>query len=603
VSPKIRRGPLKNLEKLKSRFLYAGIFLLVLAIYSYPAIRTTLTTGSRALPPLSAPDLTLYLNISNIHDTASGQIVDPYYGVPIARVRFGYLKFRLSFLLFAALKHLLHDDLWLTIFVWNLSWWALLTAISLWFFRQFLVNQSSLGVSAGVAILLLFNFGILQNQAAAWLHLPSLGSFQKVELPYLRAFFPQLPAPFLLLYLGFQIKALQTKRWSLWVALAVTQALAFAIFPFATMMMAGITAISLLGMIICKRWPVPWRTISIYAIACAISDLGFLLHGDQAARSGAPGQYSLVQLHLSALPHTIGGMWLVLLVLTVGAFLVRDIPPEVRWPLLGLGITNLLLLMGDAVFSETALQVSHHAGYFVHLSAAVLVVFLLSSGLRSIPKWKHVFWSSAILFFALNGMLIAHATYELFLPANEDLAALTAMLESDPPRPDDLVIARSLVVDDACGWVPILSLSHVLYCRSAQVLLSPEQNSQIQRFRQALYLYFTNRDALWVERILSDPNALPELNRLTFLGQVTASVADRREAIRQVRSELIPLLNKIENHDPEVQGFFSGYHHVFVIDRLSNPLFQNPRISTFLKIETQQTYGQLRVLQCIPAQR
>ena len=597
----IKREHLENILPLRARVACLSIFVLVLGVYGYPAIRTTLATRSRALPPISAPDLTLYLNISSIHESNSGQIIDPYYGVAIPRVRLGYLKFRTSFLFFRALNQFLNNDLWLTVLLWNLIWWGLLCAVALWFFREFLPDCSPLAPVAGLAVLMFFNFGILQTQLSAWLHLPSLHGFQALELPYIRSFFPQLPVPLLLLYLGLQIKALQKSHWSLWVALAITQFLGFTIFPFAMLMMAGITAVALLGIIISRRSPLPWGIISLYAIACAASDLGFILHGDQVARSGAPGQYSLIQLRLSALPHTIGGMWLVLLVLTVGVFLFRDLTAQVKWPLLGLGITNLLLLMGDTVFSETALQVSHHAGYFVHFSAAILAAFVLSAGTRLVPKVNVVLWGIAVALLAVNGMLIAHATYEVFLPANEEHAALAAVLQPDPPGANDLVIARSLVVDDDCGWVPMLSAARVLYCRSVQVLLSPEQNTQVQRFRQALYLYFTNRDSRWVERVLADPNAVAELTRLTFLGQVTTRVSDRQDAINEVRTQLIPLLQRIEERDPEVPAFFSRYQHIFVIDSLSNPFFENSRLSAYLKNESQRTYAQWQVSKCTPA--
>lgn len=97
--------------------------------------------------------------------------------------------------------------------------------------------------------------------------------------------------------------------------------------------------------------------------------------------------------------------------------------------------------------------------------------------------------------------------------------------------------------------------AHPLYCRNAQVLLSPEQNQQVHRFRQALYLYFINLDSRWVEHVLEDPHAITELSRLTFLGQVTVNPADRQQGIDAVRNELIPLLIKVENKDPDVQSF------------------------------------------------
>ena len=592
---------LQNLAPSKACLVRLSIFVLILGIYCYPAIRTTAVTGSRALPPILAPDLTLYLNISGIHESGPTQVLDPYYGVIIPKARIGYLKFRFTFLCFRLLNEILRGNLWSTVFVWNLIWWGLLTLVGLWFFQELLPDRSTIVVIAAVAILMLFNFGILQSQLSAWLHPFSLASFQKIELPYVRSFFPQVPAPLLLLYLGLQTKALQKNQRWLWAALAIIQFLAFTIFPFAMLMMAGITAVALLAGFLSGSFRLPWGTVTMYGIACAFADASFLLHGNEAARSGAPGQYALIQVRPSALPHTIGGMWVLLLALTVGVFFLRELAPAVKWPILGLGITNLLLLMGDALFSETALQVSHHAGYFVHISATILIVMLMSAGARYVPKYAQLFWVIIIVFVVINGMLIAHATYRSFLPANQQHADLAALVRAEPMSADDLVIARSLSVDDDCGWVPLLSPTRVLYCRSAQVLLSPQQNRDIQRFRQALYLHFTGRDSRWVERVLEDPNAIAELTRLTFLGQVTASLADRQQAIDSVRTELIPILSRLENHDPGMQAFFSNFRHVFVIDDLANPFFQQSRISAYLTTETQTTYKLLQISKCTSA--
>ena len=140
--------------------------------------------------------------------------------------------------------------------------------------------------------------------------------------------------------------------------MATTQFVAFTIFPYAMLMMVGITAFATLGLLIAGRALVPRLTLVLYALVCGLLDLIFFLHGSQVARAGAPGQYSLIHLQLSVLPHRIGGMWLILAALTVAVLFVRDLAPEIRWPLAGLGLSNLFLLVGDAFFSETALQVS-----------------------------------------------------------------------------------------------------------------------------------------------------------------------------------------------------------------------------------------------------
>jgi len=294
----------------------------------------------------------------------------------------------------------------------------------------------------------------------------------------------------------------------------------------------------------------------------------------------------------------------VLAALTALVFVVRDSAPEVKWSLVGLGLTNLFLLAGDALFSETALQVSHHGGYFVQLTATVLFVFVASAGTRYFANRSGALrfvLGAIIVFLVLNGILIARATYQVFLPYNQEDAQLTRALQSDSVGTDDLVIARSVLVDDDCAWVPLASSAHSLYCRSAQVLLSPEQNQQIQRFRQGLYLYFTNKDRNWVEHVLDDPNAVTELTRLMFLGQVTTDLAERKKGIEAVRAELLPVLDRAERNDPEVRSFFSRYRRILVVDNTAHPDFSSSRLSEYLKIEKEQTIGNLLIRTYRPA--
>ena len=573
---------------------------LVLAIYSYPALRTSAETRSRVLPPVYAPDISLYLNISSVKPAGSGA-VDPYYGAMVTSARMGYLKFRIAFVLFKYLTAVIPNLFW-SVFVWNLFWWGLLCALALWLFSTCLPESSPGTVLTCLAILMFFNFGILEPQISAWIHISSLQRFQTLELPYIRPFFPQVPIPLLILYLTLQIKALQRGGWMLWTCMAITQFIAFGTFPYAMLMMAGLTFVAVIAMIP-ARSAIRWTTVLPYALACAISDLLFFLHGSNALRSGAPGDYALIHLQLSILRHRIGGMWLILAVLTILVIFLQDLSPQVKWPLVGMGLTNLLLLLGDAFASETAVQLSHHAGYFVHTTTAVLFAFLLSAVFQRIrnrnPAWK-LAPALIVAVLTVNGALIAEGTYRAFLATNNEQAELVRIFQSEPTTSSDLVIARSLSVDDDCSWVPLLSAAHPLYCRSAQVLLSPKQNQQIQRFHQALYLFFSGKDVQWVEQIIANPNATTELMRLMFLGQVTTDVADRAKGIAELRQDLIPFLGDAGTHDPGMRAFFSQYRRVIVIENLAHPYFVPSRLSAYLKIEKRQTVGDLIIQECSP---
>src|SRR5438477_12010817 len=67
------------------------IVAFILVTYAYPALRTSAATGSRQLPPLHAPDLSLYLNISRLTSPSPGLIVNPYYGIAVPSGASGHL--------------------------------------------------------------------------------------------------------------------------------------------------------------------------------------------------------------------------------------------------------------------------------------------------------------------------------------------------------------------------------------------------------------------------------------------------------------------------------------------------------------------------------
>jgi hypothetical protein len=103
---------------------------IILGIYSYPSIRTTLTTRSFRLPPVTAADQGLYLSLSQLHKTPDGAFINPYYQIPVA-YPISYLKFRLGPMLFGVLDKLLAGRIWWSLFVWNLLLWSSLCAATI----------------------------------------------------------------------------------------------------------------------------------------------------------------------------------------------------------------------------------------------------------------------------------------------------------------------------------------------------------------------------------------------------------------------------------------------------------------------------------------
>jgi hypothetical protein len=235
--------------------------------------------GSKDLPTILAPDLTLYLNLSNLTPLSEGEVLNPYYRIPVQRNGAGYLKFGLAARLFGGIARALGGRTWLAMLMWNAFWLGCLCITTICLFERFLPGGSPVLVLLGAAFLMLFNFGMARTLVLAWAHLPSLEAFTNIGLPFMRAFVPVTPCVLLLMYLGLQMEALRRDRIILWAAMAFLQLLALAVFPYATLLMAGITAVSIFGKPIRLRAVETWKIPLIYAIVCTLLDCAFLLHG------------------------------------------------------------------------------------------------------------------------------------------------------------------------------------------------------------------------------------------------------------------------------------------------------------------------------------
>ena len=579
-----------------------ALIFFTLGVYSYPIVETWAKSGSSESPSIFGSDVGLYLFISKVATFSSGPILNPYYGIEVPPNATPHLRFRLAFLLFGYLDTLLGGHLWLAVLVWSLFWWGLLCWIAVWLFGQFLPDNSILLVTLGFGCLMWSNFGLLKSLCLAWIHLPSLKGFESVGLAYARPFFPQLPIPLLLAYLGLQMSLLREPRFRIWAGMGMLQLSAFAIFPYATLMMAGITLVVTVWRIVARIQSVPWRSLVAYGAFCATVDFLFLLYV-RTPSNGPHTQTSAFHIEIAVLPHLIGGTWILLTFLTLATALLRTLPAEVKWPLVGLGLANMGLLLGDVLF-ETSLMISHHAGYFVHPTVAVLLTFILSAlcvRLRATSRYLRFALGAAVTLLSVNAMLLAEANYRACLPLNDQQVETVSLLQSIPVRPDDLLIVHATFVDDACDWAPLVSNAKVLFCRDAAALLSPNQNQTIQRFRQALYLYFTGEDSRQLERITEDPKAFEEQMRLAHFGGIMSFRKDERDgAVRAIRMELIPLLDDAERQDPAIYAFLRQYSRILVVDDREHPIFDRQRLASYLVIQKEAPSGNMTLLYCIP---
>lgn len=560
----------------------------ILFIYSYPSLKARADFGPAELPPIFAPDLSLYLNLGSVKTVSPGQVLNPYYLVRVPANGTAYLKFRLGAVLFSNWNKLLAGRMWLAMFLWNLFWWGLLCAVALWLFQRFLpVDSWTIGV-AGLGLLMLVNIGMARPVLAAWIHLPSLSGFQNVGLPFMRAFSPQIPMPLLLCYLGLQMSALRGKSLHRWLGMGMLQLLTLSTFPYATLVMAGLTFVSILWQLLSlgprSVGPIPFA----YGVACAVADGVFLKRGSMNIYAS---HTSLIHFQPQLLPHLIGGAWLILCLLTVAVALGKTLPAAVKWPLVGLGATTLLLMVGDAVIPATVLLLSSHAAYFAHTTTAIMFTFLASAALagfaRSIKMRTAVAVALAIL--VLNGIFLSLGTYRAFLPANRDQVELTRLVSSRRPAEGELFIARSQSVDDPCGWVALLSRGPVLFCTDAETMLTPQQNRNIHRFRQALYLYFSGTDSDYLERVINHPDSTGLMYQLGFWAEASSLSREEQEAgLRGIQEDLIPALKRVEMHDPAASQFFRPFSRIIVLEDLHDPTFLPARLASFLKLEGEQ---------------
>jgi hypothetical protein len=571
---------------------YLGVIALILGLYSYPALRNVAATGSRPLPSVSAEDLGLYLSLSKIQKDPDGTPREPYYRLRAPANAAGFFKFRLGPMLFGLVTHLFRGRMWPALFLWNLFWWGFLCLSAIWVFERFLPQAPvELGL-AGVSVLMLVNLETLKPLVTAWIHLPAVAAFERVGLVYIRPFAPQVAIPLLLCYLGLQIRVLQGKSIASWASMAFLQFFAFAAFPYATLVMAGTTAVAAAWDILSGSGKSAWRTLLFYLLVCAFADAVFLLYGHGSFRTGTPGQSSLIHLQLSLLPMMIGKLWVVMAVLVVAVALTRNVMPEVKWPLLGLGLTTMVLVLGDSVVPERVLFLSDHAGYFFQPTIVVLLVFLVSAWTPSQGRGALALRVAAIAvvaFCLVTGIFLAEANYRAYAPRNREQADMAKWLEHGQVGANDLVLSR----DEACSWVPLLSHAQVLFCRVAQCLLTPEQNREVQRLREVLYLYFNGKDGRWLE-------TTTEFERYGFYYELTAKGEDRNERISAIRAEMRPFFEQVENEDPAIRQYFRGFRRVWVVQDAQNPFFVDPRLNSYLDVKRQEKVGSLLVMSSTP---
>jgi hypothetical protein len=579
----------------------------VLLIYCYPAVRARYSFGKTAVPPMFAADLPLYLNLG-LSTRVGQEFLNPYYLVWVPLNAAGYLKFRLAPEAFAGFATLLHGHLPEALIIWNVAWWAILGLCATWLFARFLPKGSASLTAFGVMLLMLFNFGVFKNLVLAWVHLPSISGFESLELPYMRAFVPVIPIALLIVYLALQIDTSLGRNSVLrWGAMALVQYVALRIFPYATVMMVGITAVSLVGELFGgessgqeslgedsfgEEKRTRWATVVVYGLVCGVADGAFALRGPLQFY-GSRSSMFVFQPRL--LLHLIGGNWLLLCLLVVAVGFSQSMAAPVKWPLVGLGLTNLILMLGDVMVPARTILLSHHAGYFLHTSVTILLAFLVATRLGDPGNQVGVnVLRVATVFLIANGTLLTIGTYRNYFPENQEQAEFAKAIAGYGPGV--LVIARSKNVDDPCGWVNLLIRTEVLYCTDAETMLTAEQNLEIQRPRQAIYLFLTGHDTASLQQVLAGTSRHDLMYQLGYWAEATSlSPAEQEDGVREIRRDLLPHLEAVEQQGPSTREFFRSFAKIVVVDNQDEPVFMASRLACFLKLTSEHYAGHLRV--------
>jgi hypothetical protein len=576
-----------------NRWISVGCILLaIVAIYCFPIIATAYATRAPYLPPLLAPDLSLYLNLSNLHFAANGEPINPYFGNSTQFEAFSYFSFRLAFQAFGILTNLFTGNLWTAALVWDVVCWIAICGGCFWFFEEAFPNAPLPIHAFSIGLLLLVSFSAVKSLAMAGLGTLSPVAFENFGLPYIRLFFPQTAIAWLLLYLALQARALRDWRLATWAWMFLIQGFAFAMFPFATIMMAGTTSFAVLAFLFNRGRLPNWTIVILFGLACTAVDLGYCLRNWPAGSENFTA--SLIEFHPEVIMRNLTSESVLLAALTVAtAVIPTPGPREAKWTVVGLGSSCTVLLFGDAVFAPGALQVSYHATYFVHGTIAIEISFLAAVFyVRFARQFRWARWATAavIALLFVNGALIAFTTYRSALPANRAIGSLAQALKIANPQAGDLVIARG-DIDGPCAWVPLLTPATVLFCRDGEVALTMAQKHTLFRVRQALYLYFTGRNSRWLENVLLEETS-GEVTNLGFLGEMVTKDEDvRKQGIASMRAELVPLLSDVEAHAADLRSFFHGFDRVLVIDDIEHPRFSRDRLAEYLALGSENHVG------------
>lgn len=576
--------------------LEVALVAIIVVVYATPFLAGWRAMNFAPIPPRLAPDIYLHLVLGDLPRVERGVVLNPWYQIPVAEAELVYLRFGGALRVFHLLRSVLATGLASTVLVWTVLWTVLISLAARWVVSLLLEKPPFALVALSLGLIMFLDAGYVQRMLSVSLVTGPLGNPSFPTLPYHRPFFPQVAVPLLLLYVGLQIRVLVKPRRRYWVAMGAIQLLSLSVFPFATLLMAALTGFTLTFAAAGGGVAIRWPHVAGFVVLCGAADVLFIAVNSPALRLLA-GHTPLLRPDPVRLRLIFGySVLLVAFLALIVTVVIRRRPP-VRSTLLGLGVGTALLLLSDGLLS-TALQTTHHVGYLVHTTIALLTVGLCAEVHPMLTRWSRRAAQGGAVALAVvmlvYGGLASYLTLRWYLPRNVARADLAAALSA--AAPNDLIVAPDDALEEETSWLPLVSKAQVLFSRSAEFALGAADAAADAR-RLAFFLFLQGETAesiraeLGVRGFSLGQRFLAGFRRMQLL-----SSGERDRVLEAVGRELIPPLLDAERRAPEVVRFFRQYRRIFVVDRVDDPFFRADHVNVFIRLEGERRLAEPWIL-------
>jgi hypothetical protein len=575
------------------------IFFLLCSILAYelPYILTLQKTGWTPLPPVVdyPADQMLYLHLSVIQYSSPQEVINPWYGNRVPALDVPHLRFPVTFRLFH-LTHVVFHSWTLAMLVWAGIWAALSYAGAAFCLRSMFPESAG-----GIIGLGAFGLQVLQSPLvylAELRKLPSLAGFYELQLPFVRFAFPQVIVAALFAYVGLQTRVLHNgSKWAL-AGMALLQLAILSAFPYALLVLAVGTAITILIVKLSKRDQGPsWPVVMGFAAICGVLDFGYVwLSG--LGRSNGNVRFGL-QFRPEMIIPALRPYVLLLLLGAVFALFSR-VSLASKATAAGLALSSAVFAFSDVFLPPTSIMLNH-VNYLIALTIWFPLVAWLWPWLENLRKRGYVALGSILI---AIGFWQAFANYRTSLSINLFHAAAQREVETLALTDRDLMIAPAQFSDDTSCWEPLIAPARVLFTRDAENILSSETIHSEQALRQALYLELTGvtHKALLAFTEPGSPDS--RINPIALFGEygyASSPMASDRVRVRTlIRDRLGRMLLELESNPTSAYRLLRGYDRIVVLDDSQAPRFTQSSLLPWLTIDRTYEHNGTRVWICHP---